>query len=136
MLNCLEEIAVTLERNITEEKDFDCQCQAKSEGAIEQARANMPDEDALYDLADFFKVLGDSTRVRILMALDCSELCVCDLAELLSMTKSAVSHQLRALRQSRLVRYRREGKNVFYSLDDEHVRQVMETALHHLQHED
>ena len=84
---------MTLERNITEEKDFDCQCQAKSEGAIEQARANMPDEDALYDLADFFKVLGDSTRVRILMALDCSELCVCDLAELLSMTKSAVSHR-------------------------------------------
>ena len=127
---------MTLERNKTEEKDYDCQCQAKSEGEIEQARANMPDEDALYDLADFFKVLGDSTRVRILMALDCSELCVCDLAELLSMTKSAVSHQLRALRQSRLVRYRREGKNVFYSLDDEHVRQVMETALHHLQHED
>ena len=127
---------MTLERNITEEKDFDCQCQAKSEGAIEQARANMPDEDALYDLADFFKVLGARTRVRILMALACSELCVCDLAELLSMTKSAVSHQLRALRQSRLVRYRREGKNVFYSLDDEHVRQVMETALHHLQHED
>ena len=124
------------ERIITEEKQFDCHCEAHSHDGVSTVRAAMLDEDLQYDLADFFKVLGDSTRVRILMALDVSELCVCDLADVLSMTKSAVSHQLRALRQARLVRYRKEGKNVFYSLDDEHVRAVIEMALVHLQHED
>ena len=124
------------ERMITEEKQFDCHCDAHDHSAVQQVLQAMPQEDLLYDLADFFKVLGDSTRVRILMALDTSELCVCDIAQVLSMTKSAVSHQLRALRQARLVRYRKEGKNVFYSLDDEHVRAVMEMALVHLQHED
>ncbi len=124
------------ERIITEEKQFDCHCEAHSHEGAAAVQATMPNEDLLYDLADFFKVLGDSTRVRILMALDVSELCVCDLADALSMTKSAVSHQLRALRQARLVRYRKEGKNVFYSLDDEHVRAVIEMALVHLQHED
>jgi len=124
------------ERIITEEKQFDCHCEAHSHEGAAAVQATMPNEDLLYDLADFFKVLGDSTRVRILMALVVSELCVCDLADALSMTKSAVSHQLRALRQARLVRYRKEGKNVFYSLDDEHVRAVIEMALVHLQHED
>ncbi|MBP3371821.1 MAG: helix-turn-helix transcriptional regulator [Clostridia bacterium] len=124
------------ERIITEEKQFDCHCEVHSHEGAAAVQATMPNEDLLYDLADFFKVLGDSTRVRILMALDVSELCVCDLADALSMTKSAVSHQLRALRQARLVRYRKEGKNVFYSLDDEHVRAVIEMALVHLQHED
>jgi len=124
------------ERIITEEKQFDCHCEEHSHDGVSTVRAAMLDEDLQYDLADFFKVLGDSTRVRILMALDVSELCVCDLADALSMTKSAVSHQLRALRQARLVRYRKEGKNVFYSLDDEHVRAVIEMALVHLQHED
>jgi len=124
------------ERIITEEKQFDCHCEAHSHEGAAAVQATMPNEDLLYDLANFFKVLGDSTRVRILMALDVSELCVCDLADALSMTKSAVSHQLRALRQARLVRYRKEGKNVFYSLDDEHVRAVIEMALVHLQHED
>ena len=103
---------------------------------LELVRRESPDMDMLCDLADLFKVFGDTTRMRILYALSESEMCVCAIAEYLAMTQSAVSHQLRALRQSRLVRYRREGKNVFYSLDDEHVRQVMETALHHLQHED
>ncbi len=124
------------ERMVTEEKQFDCGCAAHDEQAVQRVLESMPEEDLLYDLADFFKVLGDSTRVRILMALDRSELCVCDLAQVLGMTKSAVSHQLRALRQARLVRYRKEGKNVFYSPDDDHVRAVMEMALTHLQHED
>ena len=122
------------ERHTHEEAVFSCDDSEVHFGAVETVRGKMPEESQLYDLADFFKVLGDRTRVRILMALDMSELCVCDLAEVLSMTKSAVSHQLRALRQSRLVRYRREGKNVFYTLDDEHVREIMETALHHLRH--
>ena len=86
----------------------------------------------LYNLADFFKVLGDSTRARIMWALDESEMCVCDLAVLLNMTKSAISHQLRSLRQANLVKYRREGKVVFYSLADDHVKQIFEKGLEHI----
>ena len=106
------------------------------EDLLQKVTAQMPKEETLYDLAELFKVFGDSTRIRILFVLFEAEVCVCDLAEALRMTQSAVSHQLRALRQARLVRYRKEGKNVFYSLDDEHVRAVIEMALVHLQHED
>jgi len=100
-----------------------------------EKRGNMPDENTLYDLSDFFKVLGDSTRIRILFALDGMSMCVCDLAELLSMTKSAVSHQLKILRQNDLVVYKKSGKNVFYSLSDEHVGAIIETALEHIKEE-
>ncbi|NMA65168.1 MAG: winged helix-turn-helix transcriptional regulator [Clostridiaceae bacterium] len=92
----------------------------------------MPDETDIYNLADFFKVLGDSTRAKIISALDISEMCVCDLAVLLNMTKSAISHQLRALRQANLVKHRREGKVVFYSLSDDHVKSVFELGLEHI----
>jgi ArsR family transcriptional regulator len=92
----------------------------------------MPCEEDIYDLADFFKVLGDSTRTKIIWALDESEMCVCDIAALLNMTKSAISHQLRALRNADLVKFRREGKTVFYSLKDQHVRDVYEIGMEHI----
>ena len=87
-----------------------------------------PDDETLYDLSELFRVFGDSTRIKILYVLFESELCVCDIARLLNLTQSAVSHQLRILKASNLVRFRREGKTVFYSLDDDHVRSVLASA--------
>ena len=99
---------------------------------IEAGRRNMPPECELYDLSDFFKVLGDSTRMKILFAIDGGALCVCDIAELVGMTKSAVSHQLKILRSADLVTYKKVGKNVFYELADDHVRHIIECALEHI----
>ncbi|MDR1774209.1 MAG: metalloregulator ArsR/SmtB family transcription factor [Clostridioides sp.] len=93
----------------------------------------MPKEEVLYDLAELFKVFGDSTRIRILYALFSNEMCVCDIATLLNMTDSAISHQLRVLKQARLVKFRREGKTVFYSLDDEHISRIFDCGLAHIQ---
>lgn len=109
-----------------------CDCSVIHQGTVDKVKAVMPDDTLLYDLADFFKVLGDSTRVRIMWALDSSEMCVCDLAVLLNMTKSAISHQLRELRRANLVRSRREGKIVYYSLADDHVRDVFEKGMEHI----
>ncbi len=114
-------------------KDQDrCICTQVHKDIVDKVKGKMPQEEKLYDLAELFKVFGDTTRIRILWALDESELCVCDLAELLSMTQSAISHQLRVLKQAKLVKYRKDGKNVFYSLDDEHVKQVFEQGLLHI----
>ena len=99
---------------------------------IEAAKEQMPDEEILYDLAELFKVFGDSTRVKILFVLFQSEMCVCDIAELLHMTQSAISHQLRVLKQSQLVKYRREGKTVFYALADDHVKTILGQGLDHI----
>jgi len=103
--------------------------------SLEAVRAAMLEDAELFYLAELFRVLGDHTRVRILKALSLSELCVCDIAELLGMTHSAVSHQLRALRAARLVRYRRDGKNVFYAIDDEHVDGLIRQGLEHVRHD-
>ena len=92
----------------------------------------MPDEELLYDLADFFKTFGDTTRVKILYALMEQDLCVADLAEAIGATQSAVSHQLRTLKQSRLVRAKREGKNVVYSLSDDHVHSILDKGMTHI----
>ena len=92
----------------------------------------MPPEDTLYDLAELFKVFGDSTRIRILYALFEADICVCDLAETLQMTQSAISHQLRILKQSKLVKFRREGKTIYYSLADDHVATIMAQGLEHV----
>ncbi len=100
---------------------------------IDRLMSNMPDEDILADLSELFKVFGDSTRIRILYALSVSEMCVCDIARLLNMTQSAISHQLRILKQSKLVKNRREGKTVFYSLADDHVRSIMNQGLEHVE---
>ncbi len=91
----------------------------------------MPDMKILYELSDFFKVMGDSTRIQLLWALDINEMCVGDLAVLLNMTKSAVSHQLKILRTAKLVKATKQGKNVYYSLDDNHVKTILEKALEH-----
>ncbi|MDR1787441.1 MAG: metalloregulator ArsR/SmtB family transcription factor [Treponema sp.] len=99
---------------------------------VTQARRKMPAEETLLDLADLFKMFSDSTRVKILSALLVSELCVCDLAALVGMTVSAVSHQLRVLRSSKLVKFRREGKIVFYSPADDHVKTIFEQGLSHV----
>jgi ArsR family transcriptional regulator, lead/cadmium/zinc/bismuth-responsive transcriptional repressor len=109
-----------------------CDCDAIHAEIVDAVKKKMPDEDELYDLSDFFKVLGDSTRARIMWALDESEMCVCDLAVLLNMTKSAISHQLSSLKQANLVKHRREGKVVFYSLADDHVKEIFEKGLEHI----
>ena len=101
---------------------------------LQKLHGLMPGDDRLYDLADLFRVLGDSTRIRILYALLESELCVCDLAQLLGLTQSAVSHQLRTLKDAKLVRFRREGQSIIYALDDDHVRLILSMGLEHLLH--
>ena len=98
---------------------------------VNRVKGKMPQEETLYDLAELFKVFGDTTRIRILWALDESEMCVCDIANLLGMTQSAISHQLRILKQADLVKNRRDGKVVYYSLDDEHVKQILDKGLTH-----
>ena len=98
---------------------------------VNKVRAAMPDDESLYDLADLFKTFGDTTRIRILYALFESEMCVCDIAGLLNMTQSAISHQLKILKQGRLVTSRREGKTVFYALADTHVRTMIDQGLEH-----
>ena len=99
---------------------------------VERVKAALPAEDLLCDLAELFKVFGDSTRIKILYVLFESEMCVCDLAQLLGMTQSAISHQLRVLKNAKLISYRREGKTVFYSLSDDHVRTVLGEGMEHL----
>ena len=100
---------------------------------IDAVTNQMPDEELLYDLAELFKVFGDSTRIKILYVLLESEMCVCDIAQLLNMTQSAISHQLRILKQSRLVKFRREGKTIFYYLQDDHVCSILSQGLEHLE---
>lgn len=102
------------------------------EEIVDRVRQAMPDEDTLYDLSELFRVFGDSTRIRILYVLFEAEMCVCDIAQLLGMTQSAISHQLRILKQSRLIKFRREGKTVFYSLADHHVRTIIGQGAEHL----
>ncbi len=98
----------------------------------EKIKKGMPDEDSLADIAELFKVFGDTTRSKILAALSVSECCVCCLSAVLGMTVSAISHQLRILRQSKLVKTRRVGKEIYYSLDDEHIGEIFNTALEHV----
>ena len=102
------------------------------EDIVAQVQKNIPDEDTLYDLAELFRIFGDSTRIRILYVLFESEMCVCDIAQLLGMTQSAISHQLRALKNARLVKSRRDGKTVFYSLADRHVRTIIDQGRDHI----
>ena len=99
---------------------------------VDRVNREMPAEETLFDLAELFKIFGDSTRIKILYVLFESEMCVCDIAQLLGMTQSAISHQLRALKQSKLVKYRREGKTVFYSLADGHVRTILGQGMEHI----
>ena len=109
-----------------------CDCDVIHQDVVNRVREKMPEVETLYDLAELFKVFGDSTRIRILWALEESEMCVCDIANLLNMTQSAISHQLRVLRQAALVKNRRDGKVVYYSLDDEHVQQIIDQGMTHI----
>lgn len=119
-----------------EERVESCEYIHVHEGIVDKVNEQMPEEDKLYDLADFFKVFADSTRIKILYVLMCSEMCVCDLAQILNMTQSAISHQLRTLKQMDLVRNRREGKTVFYSLADSHIKTILSQGLDHIEEED
>lgn len=109
-----------------------CDCNVIHEDVVMKVKGLMLPEEELYDLAELFKVFGDSTRIKILYALFNSDMCVCDIAFLLNMTQSAISHQLRVLKQAKLVKFKRDGKVVFYSLDDEHVKQIIDLGLIHV----
>lgn len=110
-----------------------CDCVCVHQEIVASVTADMPEEEKLYDLAELFKIFGDSTRIKILYVLFEQEMCVCDIAELLHMTQSAISHQLRVLKQSRLVKFRREGKTVYYSLADSHVRTIINQGMEHIE---
>ena len=112
-----------------------CESLEVHEDLLKIVNDTMPEENELYDLAELFKVFGDSTRIRILFVLIETEVCVCDLAQALNMTQSAISHQLRILKQNKLVKNRREGKSIFYSLADDHVRTIIAQGREHLTEE-
>lgn len=116
-------------REEAEKCDFIC----VHEDIVKKVNEKMPQEEKLFDLAEFFKIFGDTTRIRILYVLMCSEMCVCDLAQILDMTQSAISHQLRILKQMDLVKNRREGKSVFYSLADGHIKAILSQGLEHIE---
>lgn len=116
-----------------EQRDLPC-CEESQVhlDAVERVQGLLPADETLYDLAELFKIFGDSTRVKILYALLEGELCVCDIAKLMEVTQSAVSHQLRVLKGSKLVKFRREGKTVYYSLADEHVIRILSQGMEHI----
>lgn len=117
-----------------EERGVEC-CEefCAHKAVLDEVREKLPDVEELYDLAELFKVFGDTTRIRILCGLFEAEMCVCDIAEMLSLTPSAISHQLKLLKQFRLVKSRREGKTVYYSLADDHVRSIIDTGREHIE---
>lgn len=110
-----------------------CDCTQVHDDIVSEVTSQLPDDEILYDLAELFKVFGDSTRIKILYALSERELCVCDISELIGVSQTAISHQLRVLKGAKLVKYRREGKNVFYSLDDDHVRSIINQGMEHVE---
>ena len=115
-----------------ENKSEYCSCNVIHKEVVENVKNKLPKEETLYDLAELFKVFGDSTRIKIICSLFESEMCVCDLSVLLNISQSAISHQLRVLKSARLVKFRRAGKVIYYSLDDEHIKQISDAGLHHI----
>ena len=113
-------------------KCLECDCNVIHDEVVKKTLKDMPSDTVIKKIASFFKVIGDNTRAKILFALDSNEMCVCDIANVLNMTKSAVSHQLSVLKEERIVKFKRVGKEVYYSLDDEHVKEVYEVALSHV----
>ncbi len=112
-----------------------CEVSVIHEDVLVRVRAKMPDETPVYEVSELFKVFGDSTRARIICALNVEEMCVCDLAALLGMSQSAISHQLRLLKVSRIVKSRKQGRVVYYSLDDAHIGQIFAMAFDHVMEE-
>ncbi len=115
--------------------EFICDCNIIHEDIVKKVLKDMIQQEKINKISEFFKILGDSTRAKIIAALDQNEMCVCDIANVLQMSKSSVSHQLAILRKAKLVKYKKEGKTVYYSLSDEHVQEVFESALDHVSHE-
>ncbi len=109
-----------------------CACNVIHGDIVAKVKDSLPQEETLYDLAELFKVFGDSTRIKILCALFEEEMCVCDLSALLNVSQSAISHQLRVLKSARLVKFRRDGKIIYYSLDDEHIKHIFDEGLKHI----
>jgi DNA-binding transcriptional ArsR family regulator len=120
------------EREEIDNIEENCEVEHHHDKVVKRVSSIMPDEEMLYDLADFYKVFADSTRIKILYALLQSELCVCDLAEVLGASQSAVSHQLRMLKQMKLVKFRREGKAIVYSLSDDHIQNILSQGFEHI----
>ena len=114
--------------------EFVCDCNIIHQEIVDDTLNKMPKADLFYEIAEFFKLLGDTTRAKILFALDQNEMCVCDIANVLSMTKSSISHQLSALRKSGIVKSRKAGKEVYYTLDDDHVKGLFELGIEHIEH--
>ena len=114
--------------------EFICDCNVIHQDVVDKTKKNMPDGDTFNKLAEFFKIIGDTTRTKILFALDNNEMCVCDIANVLNMSKSSISHQLGTLRRSGIVKCRKQGKEVYYMLDDDHVSKVFEIAKEHIEH--
>ena len=113
--------------------EFICDCNIIHEDSVKFAKSKMPNDEIFYKLADFYKLIGDTTRCKILFVIDSHEMCVCDIAELINSTQSAVSHQLRVLKQSKLVKFRKEGKEVYYSLDDDHIIEIVKKGREHIE---
>ena len=111
-----------------------CDCNVIHENVVEDVKSKMLDNEFITEISTFFKILGDNTRVKILFALDNNEMCVCDIANVLNMTKSSISHQLSYLKDLNIVKSRKSGKEVYYSLDDEHVKEVFEVVISHIEH--
>lgn len=110
-----------------------CEEEISNAEAVKRVKEKILKDEEIFDLAELFKVFGDSTRMKIINALMMEELCVCDIAEITNSTSSAISHQLRVLKQAKLVKYRKDGKSVFYSLDDEHVKEIFEKGCEHIE---
>ena len=115
-------------------KKYSCDCNIIHEDAVNMAIKNRPDDKELINLSELFKILGDLTRIKIIWTLDNNEMCVCDIANVLNMTKSSISHQLSILKNAGIVRYRKSGKEVYYTLDDEHINKLYEIGLEHIEH--
>ena len=128
----LTERKITMKRDIKKEHAESCEQCHHHEDIVKQVEANIPCEEDMYDLAELFKVFGDTTRIKILSVLRVQEMCVCDIADSLSMTQSAISHQLRVLKQMDLVKNRRDGKTIYYSLADDHIAGILDMGLEHI----
>lgn len=116
------------------ENDINCDCNIIHEEKVKETKAKMLDNKLFLEATNFFKIMSDQTRLKILFALDNNEMCVCDIANTLDMTKSSISHQLSLLREQGIIKFRKEGKIVYYTLDDEHIKEVFEIAFKHIQH--
>ncbi len=114
--------------------EFVCDCNVIHRDVVDKTSKEMLTDNLFYKIADFYKILGDTTRMKILYALDKGEMCVCDIANVLSMSKSSISHQLGTLRRSGIVRCRKVGKEVYYMLDDDHIKEVIEIGIEHIEH--